>query len=103
MGSLLVKFLLYANQTISLNAKIYAVVRNTEKADRIFAEEKTDALSYVVADLATEKVSYDGDCDYMIHAAAVTASKVMVSDPVGTIRTAIDGTEKMLQLAVEKR
>ena len=70
VGSLLVKFLLYANQTISLNAKIYAVVRNTEKADRIFAEEKTDALSYVVADL---------------------------------IRTAIDGTEKMLQLAVEKK
>ena len=27
----------------------------------------------------------------------------MVSDPVGTIRTAIDGTEKMLQLAVEKK
>ena len=27
----------------------------------------------------------------------------MVSDPIGTIRTAIDGTEKMLQLAVEKK
>ncbi len=27
----------------------------------------------------------------------------MVSDPVGTIRTSIDGTEKMLQLAVEKK
>ena len=103
VGSLLVKCLLYANQTIDLNAKIYAVVRNTEKADRIFAEEKTEALSYIVADLATGKVCCEDECDYMIHAAAVTASKVMVSDPVGTIRTAIDGTEKMLQLAVEKK
>lgn len=103
IGSLLVKFLLYANRTMNLNATILAVVRNTEKADKIFAEDKTEALSYIVADLAKEKVCFEGTCDYIIHAAAVTASKVMVSDPVGTIRTAIDGTEKMLQLAVEKK
>ncbi len=103
IGSLLVRFLLYANDTIGLNAKVYAVVRNPEKADKIFADHKTDALSYVIADLATDAVTCTGNCDYIIHAAAVTASKVMVSDPVGTIRTAIDGTEKMLQLAVEKK
>ena len=103
VGSLLVRCLLYANETINLNAKVYAVVRNTDKADRIFEDEKTDALSYIVADLATEKVCCEGECDYIIHAAAVTASKLMVSDPVGTIRTSIDGTEKMLQLAVEKK
>ena len=103
VGSLLVRCLLYANETINLNAKVYAVVRNTDKADRIFEDEKTDALSYIVADLATEKVCCEGECDYIIHAAAVTASKLMVSDPVGTIRTSIDGTEMMLQLAVEKK
>lgn len=103
VGSLLVRCLLYANETINLNAKVYAVVRNTDKADRIFEDEKTDALSYIVADLTTEKVCCEGECDYIIHAAAVTASKLMVSDPVGTIRTSIDGTEKMLQLAVEKK
>lgn len=103
VGSLLVRCLLYANETINLNAKVYAVVRNTDKADRIFEDEKTDALSYIVTDLATEKVCCEGECDYIIHAAAVTASKLMVSDPVGTIRTSIDGTEKMLQLAVEKK
>lgn len=56
-----------------------------------------------MADLTKEKVNCEGDCDYIVHAAAVTASKVMVSDPVGTICTSIDGTEKMLQLAVEKK
>ena len=54
VGSLLVRCLLYANETINLNAKVYAVVRNTDKADRIFEDEKTDALSYIVADLPTE-------------------------------------------------
>lgn len=103
IGSLIVKYLLYANRTMNFGAKIYAVVRNVEKADKIFAEEKTDALTYVVADLTKEKVNCEGDCDYIVHAAAVTASKVMVSDPVGTICTSIDGTEKMLQLAVEKK
>lgn len=103
IGSLLVKFLLFANRECGLGAKVFAVVRNTEKADRIFAEDKSDALSYVVADLAKDPIHFEGECDYIVHAAAVTASKVMVSDPVGTIRTAIDGTEKMLQLAVEKK
>ena len=103
IGSLIVKYLLYANRTMNFGAKIYAVVRNVEKADKIFAEEKTDALTYVVADLTKEKVNCEGDCDYIVHAAAVTPSKVMVSDPVGTICTSIDGTEKMLQLAVEKK
>ena len=40
VGSLLVRCLLYANETINLNAKVYAVVRNTDKADRIFEDEK---------------------------------------------------------------
>ena len=56
IGSLLTKFLLYANQAIGLNATVRAVVRNVEKADKIFAESKTEALSYVVADLEKEKI-----------------------------------------------
>ena len=103
IGSLLIKFLLFANQKKNLNAKIYALVRNVEKADKIFADLKTDALQYVTADLEKDEVSFEGNCDYMIHAAAVTASKVMVTDPVGTIFTAIDGTKKILELAAEKK
>lgn len=102
IGSLISKFLLFANREYDLNVKIKAVVRSVEKAQKIFSGQETDALSYIVADLSREVIPYDGPCDYIIHAAAVTASKVMVSDPIGTIRTAIDGTEKMLQLAVDR-
>lgn len=103
IGSLLIKFLLFANDRKDLNTKIYALVRNVEKADKIFSDAKTDALQYVVADLEKDDINIAGNCDYIIHAAAVTASKVMVTDPVGTIFTAIDGTKKILNLAAAKR
>lgn len=102
IGSLIVKYLLYANRTMNFGAKIYAVVRNVERQIR-FCRRKTDALTYVVADLTKEKVNCEGDCDYIVHAAAVTASKVMVSDPVGTICTSIDGTEKCFNLQWKRR
>lgn len=101
IGSLLVRALLYCNGVRGLNLTVYAVVRSIEKAKGIFGEDAQ--VSYVVADLAKDKLSFEGGCDYVIHAAAVTTSKLMVSDPVGTIRTAIDGTEKLLKLAVDKK
>lgn len=102
IGSLLVKTLGYLNEKHSLNARILAVVRSKEKARTILGEEKEE-LSYVLCDLAKDELFVEEPCDYIIHAAAVTTSKIMVSDPVGTIRTAIDGTEKLLKLAVEKK
>lgn len=101
IGSLLVQTLLYCNQEHAMDAKVYAMVRDTEKAKKIFGENPS-GLEYVVADLAKDEIAAEFACDYVIHAAAVTTSKLMVSDPVGTIRTAIDGTEKLLKLAVEK-
>ena len=102
IGSLLVKTLRYLNEKRSINARILAVVRSKEKAKTILGEENEE-LSYVICDLAQDELLLEEACDYVIHAAAVTTSKVMVSDPVGTIRTAIDGTEKLLKLAVEKK
>ncbi len=101
IGSLLVRALLYCDQVHGLGIRVYALVRSVEKAKQIFGEK--NAPEYLVADLAKDEISGDFACDYVIHAAAVTTSKLMVSDPVGTISTAIDGTEKLLKLAVEKK
>lgn len=49
-----------------------------------------------------EPISLEGKVDYIVHAVAVTTSKVMVSDPVGTIDVALKGTKNILNLAVEK-
>ncbi|MGN0204632.1 MAG: NAD-dependent epimerase/dehydratase family protein [Coprococcus sp.] len=104
VGSLLVKALLYCNKRHDLNLKVFAVVRNKGKADQIFEDFSNDpALGYVIADLTCDEISVEDNCDYVIHAAAVTTSRIMVQDPVGTIKTAVDGTDKILKFAVEKK
>lgn len=108
IGSLLVKTFLYCNQNHHLGMKVYALVRSIEKANTIFSDCVGAAeLKCVIADLEkdelSDKIQIEGDCDYIIHAAAVTTSKLMVSNPVDNIRTAVNGTDKMLQFAVDKK
>ncbi|MBQ2919851.1 MAG: NAD-dependent epimerase/dehydratase family protein, partial [Oscillospiraceae bacterium] len=46
---------------------------------------------------------YDGDVDFILHTASVTASKSFVTEPVQTLMTAIDGTKNLLEFAREKQ
>ena len=102
VGSLLVKTLLYANETRNYGIKVVALIRNKDKADKIFKEYKKENLSYLIANLGKNEIEYSGEIDYIIHTAAVTQSKVMIQKPVETIKTAINGTEELLNLAVNK-
>lgn len=102
IGSLLVKFLLYANEQRNLNVNIYAMIRNQEKANKIFADHLNDSkLHFVIAHLGQNDLALDAHLDYIIHPAAVTQSKLMVTDPVGTIKTAVNGTEEVLRFATD--
>ena len=104
IGSLVVRSLLYLNNKFQLNLKVLAGIRDKEKADNIFGDLVSDlALQYIILDLgAGENVKYDGPINFIIHTAAITKSKYMISNPVETIRTSIGGTEEILNLAVEK-
>lgn len=99
IGSLIVRTLLYADEKYHLNLAVYALVRSEEKADGIFADGRKPR--YVVGDLTKDAIALPQGCDYLVHAAAVTTSRLMVEDPVGTIQTALNGTDKMLRFAVE--
>ncbi len=104
VGSLLAKALLFCNKEKGLNIKVNALVRNLEKAKALFADDLDDnALSFVIADLEKDEIDFEGSCDYIVHAAAITTSKTMVSNPVETIMTAVYGTDKVLSLAKNKR
>lgn len=59
-------------------------------------------LTLVEADVR-EPVWYDGPVDYIIHGAAMTASRSFVEAPVETILTSVDGTRNLLELAKEKK
>lgn len=108
VGSLIVRSLICKNQLHHSNIKVLACVRNLEKAKRIFADffngEEVSCvnLKFVVGDVS-ENLAVDESVDFIIHTASPTASKEFVTRPVEVIRTMIDGTQNILNLAVNKK
>ena len=103
IGSLLVKALQCCNRRKETGIKILALVRNQEKAERLFGDLlKREDLKLVIGDI-TMPVEVEDKIDYIIHCASITTSKVMISRPVDVIRTSLNGTENLLELEKEKQ
>lgn len=96
IGSQLVRALV----NFDANITVIALIRNEEKARSIYGE-LTNKIVFVKADI-TSPISWEGNVDYIIHCASVTTSKIMVSRPVETLVTAIDGTKNILEFARTK-
>ncbi len=105
-----IRALLCANRVHGLNMMIFGVARNQEKVASIYGEllDRQD-LRIIYEDITqdgfAEEVAahVDQEIDYIIHGAAVTASKMMVEKPVETIMTAINGTKNLLNLGVQEK
>ena len=88
--------------------QVWAGVRKSSsrtylKDSRIqFAELDFAHPGRLTEQLAVHKQLHGG-WDYIIHCASVTASKMMVSQPVETLITSIEGTKNLLDLAAEKK
>ncbi|MDD8048030.1 MAG: NAD-dependent epimerase/dehydratase family protein [Thomasclavelia sp.] len=98
VGSTLIKGLLMCNELNNSNIKIIALIRSEKKAKMIFGNSD---IEYVVEDI-TKKLECVLNIDYIIHGASATASKFFITKPVDTIKTSIDGTMNILELAKEK-
>jgi len=103
IGSLITKSILCANSNFNAGIKVYAFVRNQNKASEVFAESLNDSnLNFVYGDI-NSTVLCDAQIDYIIHTASQTASKEMVTHPVETAKTALMGTLNILDFAVSKK
>lgn len=103
LPSYMVETLLYLNEQRSYNIKVIALVRNLEKAKKVFANcLALESLEFLVQDVANE-IHYDGRIDYIIHAASQAAPSYYGVDPVGTFKANTLGTINMLELAKEKQ
>lgn len=80
--------------------KIYALVRNAEKAEKIF-ENHSEYVKVVVGDIRFS-IDIEEKIDYIIHGASITSSKEFVDCPVETILTGMTGTDNVLRFAREK-
>ncbi|MCD8117250.1 MAG: NAD(P)-dependent oxidoreductase [Oscillospiraceae bacterium] len=105
VGYSLISALLYANERRSLGLHVLALVRDIDRAHSRFEEQKDcfgRSLSFVSG--SVERLpEIQGPVDYIVHGASQTSSKAFVEQPVETIRTAIDGTISILELAREKQ
>lgn len=96
VGSGLIKWLLYENNTKELNCNIIASTRNVAKVPTYI--EKGDSIKYVTFGNELEECA-NVKIDYIVHSAAPTSNKVFKSQPVESLHVIVDGTERMLQLA----
>ncbi len=118
VGMQMVKSLAAMNRLKDANISIMALVRNPKKAESIYGDlAGRGDITFVQADLndkdgimlstksALDSIKASENKNdtplYIIHGAAVTASKMMVEMPVETIDTAINGTKNMLEVARE--
>lgn len=109
VGSLIIRTLAYINETDNLSIQIYGLARSADKVKSIYGEELPDSLKFVYGEITDPYESYlplndeTEKIDYVFHTACITTSKIMISQPVDTVMTAIDGTNQILRLAKERK
>ena len=94
IGSMLIKTFLAANQKFALEMRIVGQIRNEKKARAIYGE-LYPAVEFV-SDIHVK-------CDHIIHTLAPTASKFFIEHPVETIKTSVESTMEILEVAKENK
>ena len=103
LGNQVIRTLLEHNKRNQATVTVVALVRNKEKAEKLFSDVlNMSHFKLHVADIQTP-IEITETIDSIIHGASVTDSSSFVTYPVDTIKTAIDGTKNLLDLAVEKK
>lgn len=102
IGSYLVDVIMKKNELLGNKTKVYAVVRNYEKAMKRFNKHINEMCFELVKADVSKQESYDFDVDYIIHAASNANPKAFDSDPIGTIEANVKGTLYLLNYAKDK-
>lgn len=102
IGKQLCLYFLFLNETDDATIKIFALVRDIQKANKVFGDNaQNSSLCFVKGDvLLLPKI--DEKIDFVIHGASITQSKIFVQNPVETIDVAVNGTMNVLQFAKDK-
>ncbi len=103
IASYFIYMLLFLNRTIKLNVHVVGLVRNKEKAVRHFDKlTNSKEFSLLIQDVCAP-IEYNGNIDFIIHAASSTTPGSFRDKPVETIKTNILGTMYILEYARVKK
>lgn len=100
--SYVVYSLLGLNDLKGAGIKVLALVRNEEKARKIFGSVLEREDIELIAQDVTIPFSPEGPVDYIIHGASAARPSEHKAAPVSTIRANLTGTFNLLDLAVSK-
>ena len=101
IGSVMIKCLMELNRQKGLGIKIYAVVRNLEKANLLLGANDEN-LRFLQTELNIFNVNNIGQkVDYVIHLASPTAGRFIEENPVETFDLAYRSTYALLRFSKE--
>lgn len=103
IGSQLVKALAYHSELKNKQVKIIALLRNEEKARKVYGSLLDEGKVQIYLHDITEKFDLTETVDYIIHGASATSSRYFVEKPVETIATALKGTSNVMEFAGEQK
>ena len=100
LGSVMVRCLIELNRKRNLRIRILSIVRDINKAKRVFADifDTIECIQLPLSEITDENIGCR--VDYIVHLASPTTSKFFVEHPVETITTTIEGTRAVLNYAL---
>ncbi len=99
IGSYIIRSVLTKSKCNNLNTRVIALVRNKERAQKLFPEfAECDCLSFLVQDVCKE-LPTDKKADFIIHCASNAAPREYSLYPVETMKTNFIGTANLLDYA----
>ena len=103
IGYALASALLYCGRARNDGIRVLALVRDMDKARRMYSGQIADGCAPLFIEGKVEQLpAIEGPIDYIVHGASPTASAYFVQKPVETIMTAVLGTRSILELARQK-
>lgn len=99
IGAMLVRTLLYANLHKEKKIEVYCLVRDRQKAIKLFGENAEEYGLHLIEGDVLKEINVNAKIDFIIHCASITNSKYMVDYPVETLLTSFQGTKNVLEFA----
>jgi len=90
--------LMYLNDKLNYNIKIYVLVRNESKLQEMTNYQERQDIIPVVQDVC-EEINIDEKIDYIIHMASSANPSTITTNPVGIINANVLGTINVLECA----
>lgn len=93
---------LYAIEKRKLDATIIVLSRNSEKLKNLYSFFTGRKYFHLLATDVCEKIDYKKNIDYIFHLAGNASPYHIQTDPVGILKTNIEGTFNIAELARQK-